>query len=184
MVTELWDAYSSQVFHYINKRVNDGKVAEDLLQDTFQKVLAHSERLDEVNNRKAWLFSIARNTLIDYTRKIKEQPIGEVVIAGESGEPSTFQTAAESIAACLYEIIDEYEGVDKEILLEVFTKSLSQKEASQYLEVPYSTLKSRIQKAREEIVNEFHARCCRLQYNSHGEIIGCKPVRSNAAAQC
>lgn len=184
MVTKLWETYSDQVFYYLNKRINDDEVARDLLQDTFQKVWVHKERLDQVENPKAWLFNIARNTLIDYTRKRKEEPTDDFTVLAANDETAVSKSVAEGIAECLYGFIDEYEGVDREVLLKVFTKSLSQKEASQYLDIPYSTLKSRIQKAREEILNKFQAHCCKLNYNRHGEIIGCSPVGVKTTAEC
>jgi RNA polymerase sigma-70 factor (ECF subfamily) len=80
------------------------------------------------------------------------------------------------IAECLYELINEYDKDERELLLSVFSKSMTQKEMAKYLNIPYSTLKSRIQKARGQILNDFRSRCCTLQHNSKGEIIGCTPV--------
>ena len=184
MVTNLWKTYSNSLFHYFNRRIGNAKIAEDLLQETFQKVWVHRNRLNRVDDHKAWLFSIARNTMIDYTRKKKEDRIDDLSIVENNVSESAANDAVEGIAQCLYELIDEYETEERDLLLDVFTKSLSQKEAARYLDIPYSTLKSRIQKAREEIVQAFNSRCCRLQYSSQGEIIGCVPVGTLSPADC
>lgn len=83
MVADLWESYSRQLLFYLNKQIGDKETARDLLQDTFQKVLTQQKNIDQIKNHKAWIFSIARNTLIDYTRKKKEQPLNDLTLVGD-----------------------------------------------------------------------------------------------------
>lgn len=156
--------------------MNNNGLACDLMQDTFQKVFTNQQKLEHINNYKAWIFQIARNTLIDYTRKKKEKTVGDLVVVDEREELTEGTSEIEDISQCLYELIEEYNPEEQELLLDVFTKTLSQKEAAQAVDIPYSTFKSRVQKARKEIVDEFERRCCQLKYNNRGEIIGCISV--------
>lgn len=176
MIEQLWRAYSDKVCNYFKKRMDSNVLACDLMQDTFQKVFVNQQKLDRIDNHEAWIFRIARNTLIDYTRKKKEKTFGDLIIPDEREELTGDTSVVEEISECLYELIEEYGSEEQEPLLDIFTKSLSQKEAAQALDIPYSTFKSRIQKARKEIVDEFKRRCCQLKYNNKGEIIGCVPV--------
>lgn len=54
--------------------VQDKDTIEDLIQDTYMKV---NERIKAYNSRnfKNWIYTIAKNTAIDYTRKKKETRI-------------------------------------------------------------------------------------------------------------
>lgn len=177
MTEQLWRSYSDKVCHYFKKRMNNELLACDLMQDTFHKVLANQDKLDRVRNHEAWIFSIARNTLIDFSRKKKEDTLENLDIPDEqSFNNEEASSEIEKITECLYELIDEYTQEEQDILWDVFTKSLSQKEAAQTLDIPYSTFKSRVQKARSAILSEFEARCCHLKYNREGQIIGCTPV--------
>ncbi len=176
MVEQYWHAYSDKLFFFLNKRIKNREVARDLLQDTFQKALVNKDRLKTADNPEAWLMSVARNTLIDYTRKKKEITVDDLKITAANDNDDEKDCVVEGISQCLYELIEEYEKEERELLLSVFTKSMSQKEVAQYLDIPYSTLKSRIQKARDQILEEFRARCCTLSRNAKGEIIGCTPV--------
>jgi RNA polymerase sigma-70 factor (ECF subfamily) len=176
MTSQLYKSYSDNVCHYLNKRVDRKEIACDLMQDTFQKVLDNEKKLEKVRNPKAWIFRIAHNTLIDYTRKKKEDSLNDLQIPSEENTHED-TTDLEIISQCLYELIEEYSDDEQEILLDVFTKSLSQKEAAKHLDIPYSTFKSRVQKAREVILFEFEERCCHLKYDKQGHIIGCNPVR-------
>lgn len=175
MTEQLYKNYSDKVCHYLNKRVDKKEIACDLMQDTFQKVLDNEEKLEKVHNPEAWIFRIAYNTLVDYTRKKKEAPLNNSQIPDQKEVNETI-TDIEAISQCLYDLIEEYSDDDQEILLDVFTKSLSQKEAAKHLDIPYSTFKSRVQKARKVILSEFEKRCCHLKYDEKGQIIGCNPV--------
>ena len=175
MTEELYKKYSEKVCYYLLDHVGKREVAKDLTQDTFKKVLRNKKRLSKVGNHEAWIFRIAHNTLIDYTRKKKEAPLNDSQIPDKHGINDTVKEI-EAISQCLYELIEEYSDEDQEILLDVFTKSLSQKEAAKHLDIPYSTFKSRVQKARKVILSEFEKRCCQLKYDDQGQIIGGNPI--------
>lgn len=184
MIEQYWISYSPKLLYFLQKRINDKEVARDLLQDTFQKALLNKDQLDKVENPEAWLMRVAKNTLIDYTRKKKEVTVDNLQIADAEDHSSSRDHLVEGISECLYELIDEYDEEKRDLLLTVFTRSMTQKEMAEYMDLPYSTLKSRIQKAREHIISEFNNRCCTLNRNSKGEIIGCTPVQSRAVVAC
>lgn len=70
---QLYEDYHIKVLRYIQSKVNDYYLAEDLCSDVFVKVY---EKLDTFDDSKAslntWIFTITRNRLIDYyrTRKV------------------------------------------------------------------------------------------------------------------
>jgi len=51
---------------FIRKRVNNEADAEDILQDVFYQLLGNKEPIDQIT---AWLFTVARNKIIDRNRK-------------------------------------------------------------------------------------------------------------------
>lgn len=178
MTEQLWKTHSDKVCHYFRKRIKNEELACDLMQDTFHTILTTEDKLNRVQNHEAWIFRIARNSLIDYTRKKKEESLDDLEIRAEESTIEEQSSEIEEISKCLYELIEEYTQQEQDILWDVFTKSLSQKEAAQVLDIPYSTFKSRVQKAREVIISEFKKRCCHLKYNEQNEIIGCTSVGS------
>lgn len=176
MTEILWQKYSDKVCYYFQKRLDEKYMACDLMQDTFQKVFSNEKKLEHIQNYESWIFHIARNTLIDYTRKKKEESLDNLSIPSETDSKEFKESEIEGISQCLKELIEEYSKEEHDILLDVFEESLSQKEASKHLNIPYSTFKSRVQKARKEIVNQFNKRCCRLKYDANNQIIGCTPL--------
>jgi len=70
---ELYNHYLPKVYGFLLNRTGQKELAEDLTSEVFAKALAN---ISKFNDRgvpfAAWLFRIARNTLIDWSRKKKE----------------------------------------------------------------------------------------------------------------
>lgn len=72
----LVDRYHSKVYTTIFLIVKDQKIAEDLLQDVFVKVVQtlHSDRYSEEGKFQPWILRIAHNLAVDFFRKRKRYP--------------------------------------------------------------------------------------------------------------
>jgi RNA polymerase sigma factor (sigma-70 family) len=69
-VTNIVKDFSNRLMGFIRKRVSSQADAEDILQDVFYQLLGNKEPVDHV---ASWLFTVARNKIID--RKRKKQPL-------------------------------------------------------------------------------------------------------------
>lgn len=72
---ELYTRHNQQVKFYLLNRLKKVDIAENLLIITFQKI---HENIASYNNNYAfstWLYKIANNTFIDYTRKVNIEAI-------------------------------------------------------------------------------------------------------------
>lgn len=69
---ELYKEYSYLVYNYLHKMCNDKSLAEELTQETFYKAIKSINKFNNQSKVSTWLCSIAKNTLIDYKRKHKE----------------------------------------------------------------------------------------------------------------
>ncbi len=65
----LYDRHHRGVFSFLLRSLGDRRAAEDLLQETFLRVFAHRQAYRPTAAFKAWLFTIARNLLIDHLRQ-------------------------------------------------------------------------------------------------------------------
>ncbi len=63
---QVWTKYADDVKHFIVSKVKDTTVTDDLLQETFIKVHTKLHTLKDITKLKPWIFSIARNTMMDY----------------------------------------------------------------------------------------------------------------------
>ncbi len=66
---ELYEEYMPKVFRYIQYRVNDMQLTEDLTSTTFEKALVSFSKYSSDRAKfSTWIFSIARNVVIDHYR--------------------------------------------------------------------------------------------------------------------
>jgi RNA polymerase sigma-70 factor (ECF subfamily) len=66
---KLYDEFMPKVYRYIGYKVNNRQLTEDLTSIIFEKALDNFEKYSSDKAAfSTWIFSIARNTLIDYYR--------------------------------------------------------------------------------------------------------------------
>lgn len=72
--TQIYEDYYMKVRNYILSKINNFHIAEDLCSDVFVKVYEKYDSYDpSKSSLSTWIFTITRNTLIDYYRKNREQ---------------------------------------------------------------------------------------------------------------
>lgn len=68
---EIYSHYYKPVYKYMSRLVKDEAAAEDLVQEALIKVYGGLKDIDEGRRLSPWIFTIARNTFVDYHRKRK-----------------------------------------------------------------------------------------------------------------
>ncbi len=82
--TGYYDQYKHKVFSYIFYRCGEDRaLAEDLTGDVFLKAYEKFETYDGQYAFSTWIFTIARNHLIDHFRKKREQMVEEIEVSDE-----------------------------------------------------------------------------------------------------
>ncbi|WP_127131212.1 RNA polymerase sigma factor [Pseudoflavitalea rhizosphaerae] len=66
---ELYKRYADQLQNYIRRITADELAAEGILQEIFLRVWLNRDELTELNNFKAWIFTIATNETMRFLRK-------------------------------------------------------------------------------------------------------------------
>ncbi|MFD2446488.1 RNA polymerase sigma factor [Bacillus sp. CGMCC 1.16607] len=73
----VYDEYFDDIYRYVYVKTGNKWDAEDIVSETFRKAYVKVGTLNEGANKKAWLMTIARNTVIDYYRKKKNVFVGD-----------------------------------------------------------------------------------------------------------
>jgi RNA polymerase sigma factor (sigma-70 family) len=68
-------SFRQRLLNFIRGRVNRVEDAEDILQDVFYQYTRVNDLVNPIENISAWLYRAARNKIIDYRRKKKEEPL-------------------------------------------------------------------------------------------------------------
>src|SRR6201995_185793 len=73
-VTGLVAEYSATLYRVAYSVTRNAADAEDVVQETFLRVLRHQNKLGEVRDYRVWLVRIAWNLVLDRKRRAKTRP--------------------------------------------------------------------------------------------------------------
>ncbi|HWO77576.1 MAG TPA: RNA polymerase sigma factor [Bacillus sp. (in: firmicutes)] len=70
-IEEIYNLYYKDVYHFCIYYTNNKHEAEDITQETFIKAMRNINSLKSIEKAKVWILTIAKNTAIDYKRKMR-----------------------------------------------------------------------------------------------------------------
>jgi RNA polymerase sigma factor (sigma-70 family) len=77
VITQAVHRERSRLAEFIRRRVNDRDDADDILQDVFTQLAASYSVTEPIEHVTAWLFTTARNRIIDWYRKRRPERFTE-----------------------------------------------------------------------------------------------------------
>ncbi len=142
----LYTLYSESIFGVINSVLHDTEASEEVLQDVFIKVWDNCESYSKKKGRFfTWLLNIARNAAIDKTRsksfKNQKKNLTQEYFVDILENKNSFSTKVDAIGIKKY--IKKIGEDCKKVIDLLFFKGYTQKEASEELEIPLGTIKTR-----------------------------------------
>jgi len=163
----IWEEHSAGLFKYILKHVNSREDAEDLLQEVFLKAHKNIENR-RIENVRAWVYKIAKNTVIDYYRKKGSFNFSELTddISSENEDRGVTDEIIECLLSMTNALPDKY----KQALLLTQLGSMTQKEMAERKNLSSSGAKSRVQRARKKL-KAMLTDCCTYQFDRLGNIV-------------
>ncbi|HEX3941805.1 MAG TPA: RNA polymerase sigma factor [Acidobacteriaceae bacterium] len=152
-VTELVHQYSATLYRVAYSVTRNAGDAEDVVQETFLRVLRHCEKLNELRDTRVWLVRIAWNLVLDRKRRSKARPEAEDIDDLVRVLPAKDRAADEEMIATqgharILRLIDELPAKEREVLLLSAIDELSTVEIAGILGTTESTIRSRIFRAR------------------------------------
>ena len=158
---ELVELYKDKIYNYLYRLTGSREDAEDLSQETFLRAYAKLDTFDLSLRFSPWLYRIAQNAAIDLMRK--KRPTLQLDYSstddGASGEwqiASTCPGPDEQVSFQQFrlEIEDSIMALpinDRSLLLLRYTEELSYEDLARTLELPLTTVKTRLHRAREAL---------------------------------
>lgn len=125
----LYDQYSDAIYRFMLFKVSDRDLAWDLTQDCFMKAWhSFSSKDKEIANKKAFLYTIARNRVIDHWRQKEKTATIDIDLVAhsiEDGNDLHATTVLRDEIRSLMELLHELPEESKDILLMRYADELS-----------------------------------------------------------
>lgn len=84
-ITDVVKDWGGRLFNFVRRRVGSDEDAEDVMQDVWQRLSAQPE-LEAVDQISSWLYKVARNLIVDRSRKSRESLLDDWAPMDEGGE--------------------------------------------------------------------------------------------------
>lgn len=170
----VWQEYRSLLKGYLANKVSNPVDAEDLLQNILIKVHLNLPKLTELEKLKPWLLQIAKHTIIDFYRTQGQKRQLTAKDLWYENEQDTDHELIECITPFIKCLPEKYQTP----LQAIDVDGQEQKYFAELHGINYSTLKSRVQKGRQELKRLFY-KCCDLELDAQGNAISCLGVKSD-----
>ena len=162
-IARLVDRYSARVYRYLRGLVGEEALAEDILQDTWLRVVERLDRYDAAQPFLVWLFAVARHRAFDLLRQRAREsrslgsqadiheneegerldPLERVAAAGPSPLEQLAERELEQRVADAFTRLPRHY---REVLTLRFREDLALEEIARLLDLPLSTVKTRAQR--------------------------------------
>ena len=153
MLDTLILTYQHRLFRYLLYLTSSRELSEDLFQETWMRVLQRGAQYNGAARFDTWLFTIARNLVIDVRRKRTMASLEEMCDTSNderpfeprSSDPTPFDNCllrenGERVAAALLTL----DPLSREVLVLRFYEELSLEEIAKVTRAHLSTVKSRL----------------------------------------
>jgi RNA polymerase sigma factor (sigma-70 family) len=149
----VYQAFETRLFTYLLRLCRRRDVAEDLLEETWLRLVKHAPRLRPDTRLAPWLFTVARHLHVSYVRsRALEDSAFEGLIGlwpWGATRCSPFEAAAASeLQRRIERALAEMPLASREVLLLVCVAGLDQSEAAAVCGISAEALRQRLSRAR------------------------------------
>lgn len=149
----LMSRHQLRVFRFIQRRVKNEAMAEELTNEVFVDAWRNAARYEGRSQPSTWLLSIAHNRAISSLRRRREETWDEEragEIADTEDDPEVTAQKGDK-AAVMRRCLDSLSAEHKEIIDLVYYQEMSIAEVSEIVGIPEATVKTRMFYARKKL---------------------------------
>ncbi len=179
-----FEQHRGALTRYIRYLVRDAAEAEDLTQEVFIRAHRQRDTLRDPGALESWLYQIATHVSIDRMRQRARaaerdvrEPVENLPIA-DSIQPSVLMVIQqEEMSTCVQRYVAKLSDTYKAVLLMCDADGLSAKETAELLQLPLTTVKMRLHRARQQMQAVLKD-ACEFERDERGVFV-CEPKRQD-----
>ncbi|SFR31846.1 RNA polymerase sigma-70 factor, ECF subfamily [Robiginitalea myxolifaciens] len=150
-ISLLYQHYGDTLYGVALKVVQNEEIAQDVVQESFIKIWKKAHTYDPAKAKLfTWLFRITRNAAIDKVRSIGTKRDKEIQI----DVSDVYTIGVEGLSPELMDMQKQLDKIDpkyREVLDALFFQGMTHQEASEELDIPLGTIKSRLKIGLREL---------------------------------
>src|SRR6516225_8807295 len=162
LLDRLIEQYQHRLYRYLLFLTGNASLAEDFFQETWIRVLERGGQYNGKSKFESWLFAIARNLMIDVSRRKKLASLEEL---GDPDTEASYDPPDERSASALQLLVNrentqavqlslsKIPAYYREVLLLRFSEDLGLEEIAALTAIPLSTVKSRLYRGLAALKN-------------------------------
>jgi RNA polymerase sigma-70 factor (family 1) len=153
---EVYQQYYSGIFRFVLGFVKSSDTAEDITQDLFIKIFENKQVLDKVENLKSYLFTAAKNSTLNYLKKVsrEEQTKSKLILHYDAKKASLEDDLADiEYAKYLQECLAQLSERNKVVFNLCRNERKSYEEVAQKLGISQSAVKKHMVKSMKTLRN-------------------------------
>ncbi len=166
---KIWKEYHAGLRVFVKSRIFDGAAADDVLQDVFLKMHIGLNSLKDDTKVKSWLYTIARNAVIDYYRS--RRPTEDIPEWLPQPETDPAEKVTRELSDCLQPMVQLLPERYREAVILSGFQGLTQREVAQAQGISLSGAKSRVQRGRS-LLKDMLTECCSPEFDQGGRLSG------------
>jgi RNA polymerase sigma-70 factor (ECF subfamily) len=158
--SEIVELYQDKLYHMAYRILYNRQEAEDIVQETFMRVYKNLVRYDDSLKFSTWIYRIATNLCIDRLRRKKPvysldaESVDHDGLDGYAMVPSDNRTPESELMLSdtqhiIHQAIETLPAKYKSVMVLRYLQEMSLQEISDVLEMPVTTIKTRVHRGRE-----------------------------------
>jgi RNA polymerase sigma factor (sigma-70 family) len=148
------------LFGFLYHMTHDRAASEDMVQNTFYRMLKYRSSFTGSGGFQTWMFHIARNVLKDHAKKRQPVPLSDKMDGLtenlSDGKTSSDQLEKKQEQQELYRAMELLKDQDREILTLSKFQELKYQEIALILNISEGTVKVRVHRALNELKTIYH----------------------------
>ena len=149
--------YRDGLIMFINGYVKNFHTAEELMEDTFLRLLLKKPKYSSKSSFKSWLFSIARNIAVDYIKKDSKMPfvpIDEIEDYSSDKDELERSYIKNEQKMAVHKALSKISKDYREVLYLIYFEDFSVKEVAKTLEKNERQLTNMLYQAKKALKSE------------------------------
>lgn len=182
-IENIYKDFHHTLHRYIQSKIRIKEDAEDILQNVFIQIATKINTLSKKDKLRSWVFTITRNSIIDYYRsKYKNQntDLNENIEHNLLNEEHGIHLSG--LDDCLQAMIRLLPDRYRTIIVDSEIRNIKQKDLALMYGLAYPSLRSRVQRGRDKLKQLFFD-CCHVEKDARGSILNIRN-KNNGGGDC